>query len=103
MKINMIPLNNAQLPATSRCAAPLNLFSLLAGTLLRKSEASVRSVCAYCAASQQFNLFNSQWQTSAARRHACRRAMTTSNPFGGAFMVGVGKRCLHTYPTYPDR
>ena len=103
MKINMIRLNNTQPAATSRCAAPLNLFSLLAGTLLRESEATVRSVCAYCAASQQFNLFNSKWQTSAARRHSCRRAMTTSNPFGGAVMVGVGKRCLHTYPTYPDR
>ena len=103
MKINMIRLNNAQPSATSRYAAPLNLFSLLAGTLLRESEASVRSLCAYCAASQQFNLFNSKWQTSAAPRHSCRRALTTSNPVGGAVMGGVGKRCLHTYPTYPDR
>ena len=103
MKINMIRLNNTQPSATSRCAVPLNLFSLLAGTLLRESKATVRSVCAYCATSQQFNPFNSQWQTSAARRHVCRRAMTTSKPFGGAVMVGVGKRCQHTYPTYPDR
>ena len=103
MKINMIRLNNTQPAATSRYAAPLNLLSLLASTLLRESEATVRSVCAYCAASQQFNLFNSQWQTSAARRHTCRRAMTISKPFGGAVMVWVGKRCLHTYPTYPDR
>ena len=103
MKINMIQLNNTQPAATSYTAAPLNLFSLLADTLLRESEATAHSVCAYCAASQQFNLFNSQWQTSAARRHSCRRAMTTSNPFGGTVMVGVGKRCQHTYPTYPDR
>ncbi len=102
MKINMIRFNNAQLPATFRPTVLLTRFPLLARTLLRKSEATGDSARGHCAASQQFNVFNSEWQAPATRRTVASRAMTTSNPFGGILMVRVGKRCLHPYPTYLD-
>lgn len=98
----MIRFNNSQPSATYRPTVPLNRFSLLAGTLLREEEVARRCAGEHCAASQQFNGFNSAWQVPATHFRMCRSAMTTSNPFGGVFMVMVGKRCLHTYPTYSD-
>ncbi len=101
-KINLIRFNNTQLSATPSPTVHFNRFSLLAGTLLNEKDVAQRCASEHCAASQQFSVFNSEWQTSVARRRMRRRAMTTSKPFGGVLMVRVGKRCLHTYPTYPD-
>ena len=94
----MIRLNNAQPSTTLHSTARLNLFSLLARTLLRKRVVALHSACGHCAKSQQINLFNNRRQTSAIQRTPARRTMTTSNPFGeflwGGWASGVCIRML---------